>query len=145
MWWLCASSLGLASTGETHKLSRDRSAPESPPITRSLDPLPHLGPHLCSEWEMSPTGLWVWIFGPQLMVLFGEVVNPYGIGALLEQVEEWEQILLFYSPVPLLVLSASCVWSQCDQPVSQLLPPCLCNHDGLWPSESVSQNKHLLH
>ena len=82
------------------------------------------------------------------MVLFGEVVNPYGIGALLEQVEEWEQILLFYSPVPLLVLSASCVWSQCDQPVSQLLPPCLCNHDGLWPSESVSQNKgpfSLLH
>lgn len=39
--------------------------------------------------EVSPTGLCILIFAPQLAGLFGEVMDPVGGGALLEEVHQF--------------------------------------------------------
>lgn len=51
MWQLCPCCLGLPPTGETHRSSRERSAPETPETGRFLSHHLHSHHLLCLIWD----------------------------------------------------------------------------------------------
>lgn len=88
---------------------------------------------LWPEWEYSHR-LCVWMLGPQLVVLFGRLMEALGGGALLKEAHHW---LHFLFPLSLLPASWLLGWA----PVPAAMPP---HHDGHQPSETASQNKPFL-
>lgn len=60
--------------------------------------------HIVIEWETSPRGPCIQTLGPQLVVLFGEVMKPLGGRALLNEVHRWRKTWWVYSLILLTYL-----------------------------------------
>lgn len=74
------------------------------------------------KYEILSVGSSVWTLGPQLVVLFGKIVEPFGDGVLLEEVIRCGKTRVFLS---WLLSVTSCVLSECRCGVTRQLP--------IWP------------
>lgn len=84
--------------------------------------------------EMTFIGSHIWIFGLQLMVLFGKIVEPSRDGALLQEVGFWGVLKVLQPDSTSCLFCASWLQVGCNQPSSLWLwLLCLPCHDGLYP------------
>lgn len=96
------------------------------------------------ERDTSHMGSCIWIFGPQLVVLFEKFMEPLECRVLLKEICPWEQSLRVFSlaPFPVWSLCSLCInemwlasfrlWAPC---FPQLLPSLLCWTLSPWNSK----------
>lgn len=111
-----------------------------------------------AAWDYVTIVLWLWddptahvcTAGPQMVVLFGETVEPLGSGAWLEKVAHQEQALGLYGPIlPLrghrCNMPASCFWSHAFPACHHVLLSTVMDWSLLWAQKTLSSFKfHLL-
>lgn len=92
----------------------------------------------CSEceWEIRLTDSYVWTLSPQLGMLFGEVMEPFGDRASLEEVHHYGCAMRAHPlPVPAICfLYTDEMWSL----YFLLLLPCFPHYYELYPSGAIS-------
>lgn len=95
------------------------------------------------EWEMS---LRIWTFGPQLLMLSGEVTEPSGGGALLEEYLSESRLWGFIALTNFSLLSLFSTWGWDVGSQFPDLPFCCPDFSTLMdisPSRTISQNKYF--